>query len=97
MRPKKQILPPLDQREILRYTVAERDLPTIVGISVSQARLLRRKKILPEIIYRKSGLSPSAQGLRYNEYLFVRWLALRANPKAWERVAEHYYSLLIAE
>jgi hypothetical protein len=92
-----QSIPPLDKSEILKYTIPEKDLPLIVGISVSEARRLRREKILPEIIYRKNGLSPRAQGLRYNAYLFARWLALRNNPGAWERITKYYHSLLLAD
>ncbi len=86
-----------DQNEILKYVLRESDLPGTLGISVAAARRLRREKVLPEIIYRKNSLSPRAQGLRYNHYLFSRWLALRNNPGAWERVTANYYSLLLAE
>ncbi len=90
-------IPPLDRSEFLKYTIPEKDLPLIVGISVSEARRLRREKILPEIIYRKNSLSPKAQGLKYNAYLFARWLALRDNPSAWARVTKHYYAFLFSE
>jgi hypothetical protein len=90
-------MPRLDRDKILKYTVPEKNLPSVVGISTFIARRLRRNNILPTIIYRKNGPSSRAQGLKYNAYLFVLWLALRDNPRAWEQVTKEYYSLLFDE